>query len=351
MRFAARGPRPPRRSPRYRARTRTAIRAARPPRRGRRSIPTAESSALEPPPAHRDAEFVGERQQSPHPAERSDLHDRDVRSAGPHDPQRVLGAADALVGGDPHVGQPPADASDQLGHGRARLFGVLERTVGGQGAQRGARPRRPSIHRSRRRARSARVRGPPAPARRRRRESDRVRPPSLSRSARRGTGEHVGHPVGVDRGDGGVDRHPRRARAGGGPSQASSIADRSQCAASSSAYSGNGANSPHPAGPRSSNASRVVMPRNRTRMGRLTTTASARTSSHGGQGRHEVRAARAAAGASGPRSRRATCRRVHQPCGDERLAPLHAVDAALDGRARVERCDLAVVRRAGTRCG
>ncbi len=57
-------------------------------------------------------------------------------------------------------------------------------------------------------------------------------------------------------------------RSGAGqPVQAASTAPASQRAASSSSYSRNGENSPQPAGPRSSRASRSVTPRNGTRSG------------------------------------------------------------------------------------
>ena len=53
-------------------------------------------------------------------------------SAAPstHDVQRVVGLADALVGGDRHV--DPAPQLGQLGHRRARLLQVFERAVGRQ---------------------------------------------------------------------------------------------------------------------------------------------------------------------------------------------------------------------------
>ena len=53
----------------------------------------------------------------------------------------------------------------------------------------------------------------------------------------------------------------------GQPTVACSTAAASQAAASASPYSGNGQNSPHPAGPSTNMPSRTVMPRNRVRRG------------------------------------------------------------------------------------
>ena len=62
------------------------------------------------------------------------------------------------------------------------------------------------------------------------------------------------------------------ARTGGGPPRPGRLERGGQpAAASASSYSRNGANSPHPAGPRSRTASRVVTPRKRTRIGICTT--------------------------------------------------------------------------------
>ncbi|BAS10501.1 hypothetical protein AHiyo4_39230 [Arthrobacter sp. Hiyo4] len=69
----------------------------------------------------------------------------------------------------------------------------------------------------------------------------------------------------------------------GKPCQLASMAAASQREASASAYSGNGQNSPQPSGPRSSSVSRSMMPRNFTRMGRLTTCAEASSSSREGK--------------------------------------------------------------------
>ena len=72
-------------------------------------------------------------------------------------------------------------------------------------------------------------------------------------------------------------------RSGSGkPCQPASIAAASQREASASPYSGKGQNSPQPSGPFSSRASRWRMPRNFTRIGRLTTWATSRSSSSAG---------------------------------------------------------------------
>src|SRR4029453_18993774 len=72
-------------------------------------------------------------------------------------------------------------------------------------------------------------------------------------------------------------------RGGGQPAQAASIAAASQRADSASPYSTNGAHSPHPAGPRSSTASRAVTPRNGTVSGTRTTSRPAVSSAHPGR--------------------------------------------------------------------
>src|SRR5450759_1096880 len=68
----------------------------------------------------------------------------------------------------------------------------------------------------------------------------------------------------------------------GQPSQEASIAAASQREDSASSYSGNGANSPHPCGPRTSAASRTVTPLNLTRIGMLTTRSPSSSSTKGG---------------------------------------------------------------------
>ena len=74
------------------------------------------------------------------------------------------------------------------------------------------------------------------------------------------------------------------ARTGAGhPVQADSSAAASHRDDSGSSYSRNGENSPHPAGPRSSTASRAVTPRKRTRIGICTTDTAASTSSRPGR--------------------------------------------------------------------
>ncbi|MCY1218009.1 hypothetical protein D9M72_299420 [compost metagenome] len=70
---------------------------------------------------------------------------------------------------------------------------------------------------------------------------------------------------------------------GGNPCQPASTAEASQRDASASPYSGKGQNSPQPSGPSSRRASRCVMPRNFTRMGRLTTCAEATSCSTEGR--------------------------------------------------------------------
>src|SRR6185295_17156677 len=72
-------------------------------------------------------------------------------------------------------------------------------------------------------------------------------------------------------------------RGAGQPAQAASTAAASQRAASASPYSTNGANSPHPAGPCSSAASRSVSPRNGTVSGTRTTCRPAVSSAHPGR--------------------------------------------------------------------
>ena len=72
-------------------------------------------------------------------------------------------------------------------------------------------------------------------------------------------------------------------RSGAGkPCHPASMAAASQREASASPYSGNGQNSPQPAGPWSRRDSRCMIPRNFTRMGRLTTRAPASSSASGG---------------------------------------------------------------------
>ena len=74
-------------------------------------------------------------------------------------------------------------------------------------------------------------------------------------------------------------------RSGSGqPSQADSTAETSHRDASAGAYSRNGPNSPHPAGPSNSATSRVVTPRNGTRIGMATTWRAASRSPTGGSG-------------------------------------------------------------------
>src|SRR5262249_4625027 len=72
-------------------------------------------------------------------------------------------------------------------------------------------------------------------------------------------------------------------RGAGQPVQAASTAAASQRADSASPYSTNGANSPHPAGPCSSTASRSVTPRNGMVSGPRTTCSPAVSSAHPGR--------------------------------------------------------------------
>src|SRR5204863_99349 len=65
-----------------------------------------------------------DREGAAHPPERTALEDGDVRGARAGDGQRVLRAADRLVGGDRHV--CAGAQARQFGNGRARLLGVLQ---------------------------------------------------------------------------------------------------------------------------------------------------------------------------------------------------------------------------------
>ena len=67
---------------------------------------------------------LGHPQRARHPAQRRALEHRDVRSTGDGDPQGVVGAADRLVRGDPHV-HPPPDGR-QLVDRAAGLLDVLQ---------------------------------------------------------------------------------------------------------------------------------------------------------------------------------------------------------------------------------
>ena len=71
----------------------------------------------------------------------------------------------------------------------------------------------------------------------------------------------------------------------GHPTHPASMAAASQREDSRSSYSGNGANSPHPLGPRISAASRTVTPLNLTRIGICTTDNVSSTSARSGSGR------------------------------------------------------------------
>ncbi len=75
---------------------------------------------------HWDVDLFRDREQLGDPAQRRDLQHGDVGRPRSHDAQRVLGLADAFVGGDRHV-----DATAQLGQfpdRRARLLNILQST-------------------------------------------------------------------------------------------------------------------------------------------------------------------------------------------------------------------------------
>ena len=239
-------------------------------------MPTAESSALDITIGMSICAAIV--QHSTHTAQRSDLEHRNVGGAGAHHGQRVVGLADALVGGDRHVDPPP-----QLGefwHRRARLLEVLQRAACGSApaastASATVQPPLASTRTVGTNARTASTAGDVVGQ-----GLSRLGDLHLRGAGAGEAGQHLGHLRGADGRHGGVDRdpvaHARRRRLvgrldpGGQP-----------VAASAWPYSRNAPNSPQPAGPSISATSRTVMPRKRTRIGSATTCRRSSRSSSG----------------------------------------------------------------------
>ena len=98
-------------------------------------MPTAESRALDTTTGMSICSAI--RNRAANPAQRGDFQHRDVGAAGSDDTQRVVGLADALVGG--HRDRDAAAQFGQFGDGAARLLQVFQRPVGGQRVRRGHR--------------------------------------------------------------------------------------------------------------------------------------------------------------------------------------------------------------------
>ena len=84
--------------------------------------PTLVSSAED---THtRQTALLGDPQRPTDPTQRQALDDRDVGGFGPSHVQRVVGSADGLIGGDPHIDTPTH--LRQFIDGAARLLDVLQ---------------------------------------------------------------------------------------------------------------------------------------------------------------------------------------------------------------------------------
>ncbi|CKU75302.1 Uncharacterised protein [Mycobacterium tuberculosis] len=86
---------------------------------------------------HRNGDPRRDIKQRRNTAQRGDLQHRDIGGLSADNGQRILGLADAFVGGDRHI-HPPAQLGE-FGDGGTGLFKVFQRAVGGQGGRRGHR--------------------------------------------------------------------------------------------------------------------------------------------------------------------------------------------------------------------